>query len=621
MKILFIARHYTYYRNFESAIRQLAANGHRVHLAVDREDSESIAARLASECHGVTFGLMPRRPDTPQARLSASLRLGIDCLRYADSSYDEAPAIRARATERIPRIATFLAARGGPARAVRWLGALESCVPGGAEIEALLRAEAPDLVLLTPLIELGSPQLDYLRAARTLGIRTALCVWSWDHLSTKALIRVWPDRVLVWNDAQKREAVKLHGIPAARVVVTGAQCFDQWFDREPALDRAAFCRRAGLADTRPYVLYVCSALFRGTCPPEAGFVRRWIGHLRERADPVLRDVPILVRPHPQRMGEWDGIDLAAEFPGVAFFGSNPIDPSSRDDYFDSMYHSAGIVGLNTSALIEAAIVDRPVYTILLPEYHGNQEGTFHFRYLLRVGDGFLHTSRSFEEHAGQLTAGLAGQPVKQNGPFVEEFIRPDGRREAATPRFVAAVEELYLHAAPAPVLGEPAFLGSRPLLAALQAIIATRLGVRLLGNPRWEREMIDRAAAEAERDEKFAQKARVRDQAMAHKRWQRRAAFIRMLVRRTGVVQASRRLSGRLRKRLARERVMALRRSKRAVAEMKTWGRRLLRAVGSVHARAVERLTRQRRVGHKRVQRLVVQAKTLIVRFAPGTRR
>ena len=92
-----------------------------------------------------------------------------------------------------------------------------------------------------------------------------MCVWSWDHLSSKALIRDMPQRVFVWNDTQKTEAVRLHGVPSERVVVTGAQCYDQWFGRQPVRPRAEFCRRVGLQDDRPYLLYVCSALFSLPC--------------------------------------------------------------------------------------------------------------------------------------------------------------------------------------------------------------------------------------------------------------------------------------------------------------------------------------------------------------------
>jgi hypothetical protein len=39
------------------------------------------------------------------------------------------------------------------------------------------------------------------------------------------------------------------------------------------------------------------------------------------------------------------------------------------------------MGINTSAQIEAGLIGRPVYTVLLPEFWDNQEGTLHFAYL------------------------------------------------------------------------------------------------------------------------------------------------------------------------------------------------------------------------------------------------
>jgi hypothetical protein len=275
-----------------------------------------------------------------------------------------------------------------------------------------------------------------------LGIPTALCVWSWDHLSSKALIRTVPDRVFVWNDTQRQEAIALHGVPEDRIVVTGAQCFDQWFDRQQSRDRAAFCRRVGLPDDRPFLLWVCSALFRGTAD-ETAFVERWIRALRESGHASLSDVNILIRPHPSHITDWERVDLS-RWNGVAIWGANPIDDGSRDDYFDSLYYGAGVTGLNTSAFIEAAIVGRPVYTVLLPELYENQEGTIHFHYLLEVAGGLLHASRSLEEHAVQLDALLTGRVdgLERSRRFVEAFVRPHGVRQASTPQFVGAVEEL-----------------------------------------------------------------------------------------------------------------------------------------------------------------------------------
>src|SRR5207248_1363797 len=80
----------------------------------------------------------------------------------------------------------------------------------------------PDVVLFTPYLGLDSVQPDFLRAAQALGLRTAICVKSWDNLSSKSVIRPIPDRLFVWNEIQREEARTLHGVPPERVAVTGA---------------------------------------------------------------------------------------------------------------------------------------------------------------------------------------------------------------------------------------------------------------------------------------------------------------------------------------------------------------------------------------------------------------
>ena len=160
----------------------------------------------------------------------------------------------------------------------------------------------------------------------------------------------------------------------SRVVVTGAHCYDQWFDRQPSCSRQAFLAKVGLPADRPFVLYLCSSLFRGTAS-EARFVQQWVDAVRASEDPRLRDIGILIRPHPARRDEWKDVDLSG-YRNVAFWGAHPVDDEAKNDYFDSMYYSAGVVGLNTSAFLEAAIVGKPVFSILDRTISKqNQEGT------------------------------------------------------------------------------------------------------------------------------------------------------------------------------------------------------------------------------------------------------
>ena len=493
MRVLFIARHFTYFRSFESVVEDLARRGHSVHLAADREEAQggqNLVERLAaSHPARVTTGFTPLLQWGRYRQLSRALRLGLDYLRYSDPRYDTTPKIRARAFDRTPWVVLLLAKL--PFRGVvRWaLERLEEAVPGHAGIDAFVREHRPDLLLITPLIELGSPQLDYLTAARAQGVRSALCVWSWDHLSSKALIRVVPDKVIVWNEVQRAEAMRFHGIPAERVLVTGAQCFDRWFDREPSRNRETFVAQVGLPAGRPILLYVGSALFTGS-PSEARLAVQWAEAIRRSPHAQVRDAALLVRPHPQRQEEW--ADLAAlealRRLGAVVWGSNPVDASSRADYFDSLFHASAVVGLNTSALLEAAIVDRPVLTMLLPEFHDNQEGTFHFHHLLTVGEGFLHVARSLEAHVEQLALLFDGQLPQRNGPFVQQFIRPRGRTVAATSTFVDALEQELRAPGPPPRQAPAWVLLLRPLVYAL--VLAGRVPVleRIYWNPVKRRE-------------------------------------------------------------------------------------------------------------------------------------
>ena len=448
MRILFFGRRFTYFRNFDTVLRELASRGHVIHLAVDRETEEGrrlVDGLIAEYPNNITMGVAPGRADDDWSWVTTRLRPGLEHLRYQHKLFDDTPMLRERSRERTP--ALFVTLGDAVGRYARWarrpieavLRWLERSTPDDADIRAYVEAQRPELVLITPLIALGSSQIDYLRAARSLGIPTALCVWSWDHLSSKALIRELPDRVFVWNDTQKREAQTLHGIPAGRVVVTGAQCFDKWFDRAPSRDRQTFCRQIGLPADRPILLYVCSAPFSGS-PPEAPFVVDWIRRIRASPSARLRNTPILIRPHPSRRPEWEGIDLTP-FADVVLWGSDPLDAAARADYFDSLYHSAVVAGLNTSAFIEAGILGRPVHTILLPEWYESQMGTVHFRYLFEAGGGLLTSATSYDEHLAQVDQALA-QSSTEIRPFIREFVRPRGLDVAATPVFVEHVEAM-----------------------------------------------------------------------------------------------------------------------------------------------------------------------------------
>ena len=451
MKILFVMRHSGYVRNFESTLRMLCDRGHRVDLAfqiagthwlLDRSD---VTRTLAATYPRFSRSVIPIRDDA-WGHVARELRLGLDYFRYLGPAYRNASKLRERAERDIPPNLLQRIKRGpfstAPGRALlgRSLRTLLRAIPTNPRIDAFLEVHRPDVIALTPLIEPGAPQAEYVRSARARGIPTALCVASWDNLTNKGLIHGPVDLVTVWNEMMRQEAIALHGMSPQKVVVTGAQPFDHWFDWQPTVGREAFCRQVGLPTDHPYILYVCSSRF--IAPEEVPFVRSWLHHLRQSG----MYGGVLVRPHPQNAQQWRNVDLKDCGPAVVWppAGATPSDAESRADYFNSIVHSAAVVGINTTAEIESAIVGRSVFTILADDFKATQEGTLHFEHLRSANGGVLHVARTFTEHVAQLREALH-HPNVDDGRcrrFVEAFVRPFGLDVPATPKLVEALEML-----------------------------------------------------------------------------------------------------------------------------------------------------------------------------------
>ncbi len=449
MNILFVIKNSANLRTLAPVLRLLDERAHRISLAckdVKSRESHEQLHELVSGSAAITTVELPFARTPGWSDLASSLRRSADYLRYFDQVYRDADKLRARAEEEAPksirRVGQAAGAIPGGARGLRRaLESVERCLEPPERMVRFLEEQAPDLVMVTPLIGFGTPQADVVRASRRLGIPVCFPVRSWDNLTNKGLLRDAPDLVLVWNELQRSEVVELHGVPAERVVVTGAPAYDHWFDWQPSRTREELCAEVGLDPGSPIVLYVGSSQF--IAPDEPEFVRQWVAQLRAHGG-ALRHAGLLVRPHPLAADGFREFDLAD--PQTAIWpraGEFPLGLAARQNYYDSIFHSEAVVGINTSAQIESAIVGRPVHTILAPEFRQTQAGTLHFHYL--VDDEFGHVRRAgtLAEHAEQLERSVReGDPEGLNERFLLRFVRPFGLDTPATPVAVAAVEEL-----------------------------------------------------------------------------------------------------------------------------------------------------------------------------------
>jgi hypothetical protein len=466
MRLLFVVNRLAHVRHFDRAVRLLADRGHDVCLASQDDDVE-LWGMLAGQSR-IRAITAPRNRGDDWGAAATMLRRTRDYLRYLHPRYASAGLLRSRAFEKMVGSISDHAETMNPEwselllrlpkseqkRIDVLLAKLETGIPADREIHQFLEAQRPDALVLSPMVGIGFTQADFVKSARALQIPSAMLVFSWDNLSNKGLIHELPDRVVVWNDLQSNEAVKLHKCPRERVVITGASRFDEFFEMQPATTREQFCQLSALDPSRPIITYLGSSKF--VAASEQAFVARWISELRQSSDRTLAGCSLLIRPHPAGEKNWHAEQVTdVRWPKVGEkatvsrpFGDDRAivmnSPMQNADVvlYDTVYHSAAIVGLNTSAEIEAAIVGRPVFTILDNNARG-QQGTLHFHYLLRERGGHVELASDFEQHRAQLGDALAGRYDRNTiDNFVQRFVRPHGLSNPVAPRVADALEAL-----------------------------------------------------------------------------------------------------------------------------------------------------------------------------------
>jgi Met-10+ like-protein len=502
VKILFVLKQKKNVETFAGTIRVLIERGHSVALAV-QEHSDTRADQYRDWIDspatpkpgqsGPRFSLVrcPAHRTDRWADVAWLLRSLRDCVHYQQPGMRNATKLQARSVQKLREELRIEADNESVAKALRGLpvaqvGRLDEVfalaerqLPVDPVYESFLREQAPDVMLISPLVHFGSAQADFVAAARAVGVPVGMLLYSWDNLSTKGCLHRPPDWMFVWNERQRAEARALHEFAADRVIITGAPRFDSFFELKPRLTRQAFHAPLGLDPAKPTLLYVCSSVL--VSASELPFVRDWLAAIRASSG-SLRECNVLVRPHPdiELLAEEQRSEEEILWPsvrGAKGFVSRPFDDPraivlktsdrARQGLFESLYHSAAVVGLNTSAELEAAIVGRPVYTVIAGDDAADgQSSTLHFHYLLEEHGGCVRRANSLAEHIEQLQGELdRPRESAEIRRFAGEFLRPHGIEQPVAPVFAEAIERAVQsgarpHAAsPRPVVVEAAHVG------------------------------------------------------------------------------------------------------------------------------------------------------------------
>ncbi len=454
-RILVVLHEPGYFRLYGSMIVELERRGWEVRLAFDRPAKRGDVSQVP-EGAGDGVRSVGAIPAAGREGALAALRTAVDYVRYLEPSFAAASYLRDRSAKRLPAGLGRLRRLGGLPRwavglTIAGARTLDGLVPADGRTRQFLRDQAPDLVFVSPLVTLGAAsggQTETVKAARALRIPVVVGAASWDHLTSKGLVRVVPDAVTVWNESQRREAVDLHRLPAACVRVTGAQSLDHWFETRPAEAVCRFRAELGIAAEPKVILFVGSSKNMAPGDSEPAFVARWLSALRASPHSELRSAFVIVRPHPTNVDPWRQESLDAAAPPAAVvvpreYSGIPLSSGEVEQFHDSLLASDAVVGVNTTAMIEAAIVGRPVLTVNDGAFTHSQQQTLHFAHLAGAG-GCAIVADTIATHVEQLREVLAnpGSRAAALEGFVHRFVRPGGLDRRATDCLCDALESV-----------------------------------------------------------------------------------------------------------------------------------------------------------------------------------
>jgi hypothetical protein len=318
----------------------------------------------------VKFELLPpHRPGGLEARLLALVQAA-----YIDSGVTESVKIRreeaiAKKTIRWIRAKRLIASAIAPSivrKESRY--AFMDRVVSHPWAERLFDGYRPSL-LVASSPGLTFSEMPLLRTAVRRRVRSMAIDPSWDNFTNKLLPTRRVDRLIVWNELMKEQAISLHGYAPDDVRIAGAPQWDLYFKDGTLLPRDAFFRAIGADPARR--LITLSTTPRELYPHHDHVLRVLIRAM----DAGVWDAPaqLLVRLHPRddraAYAEFEGVPhviIEKPFRPTVTSGdglSIDITAENQRHLANTMRHSDVVVNVASTLAIEAAIFDTPVVNV------------------------------------------------------------------------------------------------------------------------------------------------------------------------------------------------------------------------------------------------------------------
>ena len=227
----------------------------------------------------------------------------------------------------------------------------------------------PDLVFLANIFY--EPEVHFLRAAKKHGVKTIGFINSWDKITARCVLRLMPDKFVVFNDLV-RDELKYYDLASDKnIFVGGIPQYDIYFDGQSTA-RDEFCRQIGLDPNKKFIVYAP----HGSSYSNSDWDMIDLLYSLNEKGSLGENIEIFVRFHPYDLVSEEEVkkrpNLKFDLSGT-HFASKVANYQRGDDWEmdtsqlarlrDTLYHMSLLVCYASSLSIDAAIFDRPVINV------------------------------------------------------------------------------------------------------------------------------------------------------------------------------------------------------------------------------------------------------------------
>lgn len=250
------------------------------------------------------------------------------------------------------------------------------CLPTNKEIINLLKKYNPDVVYArytSPFV--NDFNLELLKAAKKLKIRTVGNIFSWDNIYSKIFITTHSDYLMVPNETVKRDSIKLGDFSEDRVRVIGVPHFDFYFNNELLMPRNDFFKVINADPNKKLIMFAGGLQSLRISYP----------YFFKLFDKFSKDnnVQFYMRPHPKALFDNELVNLYKDNKNFIFESKGEENWGRSFEFADGdnqllynlLAHCDIVISLYSTLIIEAAIFDTPVVSI---NYDGDLNDTYYY---------------------------------------------------------------------------------------------------------------------------------------------------------------------------------------------------------------------------------------------------